>query len=159
MYVVHCEFFWNGFPPKNEWNALNAIWSRAFGPSIIRHLITHVLTICHVKLAQSAALYQKRFDLRSLSPALRNLRLLLVILSFFPLLVGNKLGRFAQSARRISKESYFSLTSQPQSCARDEYHFRPGNTHTKTARAAFGVSLATGSPHWTRDSSRIWRHV
>ena len=36
-------------------------------------LITRVLTICHVKLTQSTALKQKRFDLRSLSPALRNL--------------------------------------------------------------------------------------
>ena len=32
----------------------------------------------HVKLAQSTALEQKRFDLRLLSPALRNLWLLLV---------------------------------------------------------------------------------
>ena len=51
---------------------------RPFGPSITRNLITRVLTICHVKLTQSTALEQKRFDLRSLSPALRNLWLLLV---------------------------------------------------------------------------------
>jgi len=43
-----------------------------------RTLITRVLTICHVKLAQSSALEQKRFNFRSLSPALRNLWLLQV---------------------------------------------------------------------------------
>ena len=42
------------------------------------HLITRVLTICHGKLTQSTALEQKCFDL-SLSPALRNLQLLLVL--------------------------------------------------------------------------------
>ena len=42
-----------------------------------RTLITRVLTIGHVKLTQSTALEQKRFDLRWLSPALRNLWLLL----------------------------------------------------------------------------------
>ena len=47
-----------------------------FGPSITRNLLTRVLTICHVKLTQSTALEQKRFDLRLLSPALRNLWLL-----------------------------------------------------------------------------------
>ena len=36
-----------------------------------------VLTICHMKLVQSTALEQKRFYLRSLSLALRNLWLLL----------------------------------------------------------------------------------
>ena len=50
---------------------------RPFGPSITRNLITRVLTICHVKLFRTA-LEQKRFDLRSLSPALRNLWLLLI---------------------------------------------------------------------------------
>ena len=40
-----------------------------------------VLTICHVKLTQSTALEQKRFDLRSLSPALRNLWLLLLLIT------------------------------------------------------------------------------
>ena len=37
---------------------------------VTRNLITRVLTICHVKLTQSTAMEQKRFDLRSLSPAL-----------------------------------------------------------------------------------------
>ena len=64
---------------KNVWNAQNAIWSHAFGPSIALNLITRVLTICHVKLTQSTTMEQKRFDLWSLSPALRNLWLLLVI--------------------------------------------------------------------------------
>ena len=41
--------------------------------SITRIVITHVLTISHVKLTQSTAIEQKR-----LSPALRNLWLLLV---------------------------------------------------------------------------------
>ena len=39
-----------------------------------------VWTICHMKLRQSAALEQKRLDLRSLSPALPNLWLSLVII-------------------------------------------------------------------------------
>ena len=38
-----------------------------------RNLITRVLTNCHIKLTQSTAKEQKRFDLRSLSPALCNL--------------------------------------------------------------------------------------
>ena len=57
-----------------------AIWTRAFRPSTPRNLITHILTICYVKPTQRTALEQKRFDLRSLSPALRNLWLLLVVL-------------------------------------------------------------------------------
>ena len=44
-----------------------------------RNLITRVLTICQVKLMQSTALEQKRFDLQSLSPVLRKLWLLLVL--------------------------------------------------------------------------------
>ena len=50
-----------------------------FGPSITGNLIRHVLTICHMKLMQSTGLEEKHFDLRSLSPTLRNLWLLLVI--------------------------------------------------------------------------------
>ena len=48
--------------------------------SYTRILITRVLTYCHghVKRTQSTALKQKRFDLRSLSPTLPNLWLLLV---------------------------------------------------------------------------------
>ena len=42
-----------------------------------RNLITCVLTICHVKPRRSTASEQKRLDLRPLSPALRNLWLLL----------------------------------------------------------------------------------
>ena len=38
---------------RNEWNAQNAIWSHAFGFAVSRNLITHVLTIPHVKLTQS----------------------------------------------------------------------------------------------------------
>ena len=56
---------------------------RASGPSITRNRLTRVLTICHVKLTQSTSLEQKRFDLRSLSPALRNLWLLLVLIVIF----------------------------------------------------------------------------
>ena len=51
---------------------------RTFGPSITHKLITRVLTIRQVKLAQSTALEQKRFDLRSWSPTFRNLWFLLV---------------------------------------------------------------------------------
>ena len=46
---------------------------RTFGPSITHKLITRVLTICHMKLAQSTALEQQRFDLRSLSPTFNKL--------------------------------------------------------------------------------------
>ena len=49
---------------KNEWNARNAVWSRASRPSAPRNLITRVLTICHVKLTQSTAMEQKRLHLR-----------------------------------------------------------------------------------------------
>ena len=63
---------------NNEWNAQKAVWSRAFRPSTHCNLITLVLTICHVKLTQSTAFKQKRLDLRSLSPALPNLWLLLI---------------------------------------------------------------------------------
>ena len=62
----------------NEWNAQNAIWSLKFGISVIRNLISRVLTIHHVKLAHSVE--QKRFDLPLLTPLLRNLWLLLVFL-------------------------------------------------------------------------------
>ena len=45
-----------------------------------RNLLTHVLDIYHVvKVMQSTALEQKRFDLRLLSPAFRHLRLFLVV--------------------------------------------------------------------------------
>ena len=47
-----------------------------------RNLITPVLTNCHMKLTQSTVVEQKRFDLLSLSLALCNLWLLLVILFF-----------------------------------------------------------------------------
>ena len=50
----------------------------AYRVSIPRNLITRVLTICHVKFTQSTVLKRKRFDLLYLSPALRNLWLLLV---------------------------------------------------------------------------------
>ena len=51
------------------------------GPSITCNLITHVLTTYHVKLAQSTALEQKRFDLRLLLPAFCNLWLSLVLMT------------------------------------------------------------------------------
>ena len=57
---------------------LLVIWSRVF------------LTVCHVKRTQSTAFAQKRFDLRSLSPSLRNLWLLLVLIkqqNLFPLIL------------------------------------------------------------------------
>ena len=57
------------------------ITQHVFEPSITRNLITRVLTICHAKLRQSTALGQKRFELRSLSPVLSNLCLLLVLTS------------------------------------------------------------------------------
>ena len=50
-----------------------------FGPSITRNLFTRALTICQVQLVQSTALEPKPFDLRSLSPALRNVWLFLVL--------------------------------------------------------------------------------
>ena len=54
---------------------------RAFPPSNPRNLITRVLTICHEKHTQSThCVGAKAFELRSLSPALCNLFLLLVYL-------------------------------------------------------------------------------
>ena len=47
--------------------------------------MTRVVTFCHTKLTQITALEQKHFDLRSLSPALRNLWLLLVIMKYIQL--------------------------------------------------------------------------
>ena len=41
--------------------------------------LLELVSICHVKLMQSTALEQNRFDLQSLSPALRKLWLLLVL--------------------------------------------------------------------------------
>ena len=75
-HVCSYSLIWSS--TENEWNASHAIWSHAFRPSITCDLITHVLTICHVKLTQSTVFEQKCFDLPSLSPALRNLWLLLV---------------------------------------------------------------------------------
>ena len=72
----YCVFVWTS--TKNVWNASNALWSRLFGPSITRHLITRVLTVTW-KLRQSTALKPKRFGLWSLSPALCSLWLLLVL--------------------------------------------------------------------------------
>ena len=46
---------------------------------IVRNLIRSILTTYHVKLTQSKELGQKRLDLRLLSPALCNIRLLLVM--------------------------------------------------------------------------------
>ena len=68
-----------GLPLGMNGMHINAIWSCTFGPSITRNLITCVLTICHVKLTRSTALEQKRCDLRSLSPVLLYLWLLLVL--------------------------------------------------------------------------------
>ena len=61
----------------------NAISSPAFRPSTPRNLIRRVLAMCHVKLTQSTALERKRFDRPSLSSALRNLWLLLVLRGLF----------------------------------------------------------------------------
>ena len=91
-------FVWTS--TKNEWNAQNAIWSPAFGLSNPRNLITRVLTLCHVKLTQSTLLEQKRFNLRSLLPALRNLWLLLKLDS--PIL------------GRVTTTAWHQLTAGPQ---------------------------------------------
>ena len=49
------------FDFHKEWmQCTQRIWSREFGSSITRNLITRVLTICHVKLPQSTTLEQKR---------------------------------------------------------------------------------------------------
>ena len=76
MYVasIHLDFI------KNEWHAENAILSCMFQPSTPHNLIVHVLTVCHLKLTQGTALERNCFDLRSLSPTLPNLWLLLVII-------------------------------------------------------------------------------
>ena len=61
----------------------------------------HFLTICHVELTQSTALEQKHFDLRSLSPALCNLWLLLVIIFYYKF-VFSKEGKIAGRAVLIA---------------------------------------------------------
>ena len=66
-----------GLPLRMNGMQRTLMCSRAFGTSISRNLITRVLTIYHVKLTRSTVFAQKRFDLRSMSPALRNLWLLL----------------------------------------------------------------------------------
>ena len=63
---------------KNEWNSSKAICDHARSDLGTCNFITRVLIIYHVKVMQSTAFEQKRFDLRSLSPILCNLWLLLV---------------------------------------------------------------------------------
>ena len=63
---------------------MKGMYITLFGPSITRNLITRVLTICHVK-----ALEQKRFNLRSLSLALRNFWLLLVVIYCLIMMIMN----------------------------------------------------------------------
>ena len=70
------SFVWTS--TKNEWNSSKAICDHARSDLGTCNFITRVLIICHVKVTQSTAFEQKRFDLRSLSPILRNLWLLLV---------------------------------------------------------------------------------
>ena len=70
------SFVWTS--TKNEWNSSKAICDHARSDLGTCNFITRVLIIYHVKVKQSTAFEQKRFDLRSLSPILRNLWLLLV---------------------------------------------------------------------------------
>ena len=51
-----------GLPLRMNGMQRTLMWSRAFGTSISRNLITRVLTIYHVKLTQSTAFAQKRFE-------------------------------------------------------------------------------------------------
>ena len=62
---------------KNEWNAQNAIWSRAFGLSITRNFITRVLT------TQSTAMEQKRKK----KPDRRLPNVIAVTLDLWPLVI------------------------------------------------------------------------
>ena len=55
--------------------------THVLGPSITCNLIMHVLTTYHMKLAQSTALEQKRFNLRLLLPAFCNFWLSLVLMT------------------------------------------------------------------------------
>ena len=59
-------------PCMNEWNAQNAIWSRAFGLFITRNVITRVDYLSRETYAKHND-GAKAFDLRSLSPALCDL--------------------------------------------------------------------------------------
>jgi len=65
-----------------EWTKCNNL-IMCFLTFYLCNLITCVLIICHVKLTQSTALEQKRFDLRSFSPTLPNFWLLLVTIFFY----------------------------------------------------------------------------
>ena len=56
-----------------ERNLITRVWT------LYHSLFHHACFGSHLKLTQSTAMDQKRFNLRSLSPALRNLWLLLVI--------------------------------------------------------------------------------
>ena len=47
---------------KNEWNAQNAVWSRAFRTSTPSHLITRVLTVCQWNLSKIPVWGAKAFD-------------------------------------------------------------------------------------------------
>ena len=80
VYCLQPAFVWTS--TKNVWNARNAVWSRAFGPSIARtdHACFDFPTRKAYANHTSTVMEQKRFDLRSLSPALRNLWLLLSLL-------------------------------------------------------------------------------
>ena len=59
--------------PLRMYGMHRTLWSWASRPSTPCNLIMRVLTICHVKLMQSTAMEQKRFDLWSLSSPLPNL--------------------------------------------------------------------------------------
>ena len=80
-YASHvCSQHSFGLPLRMNADAQKAIWPRAFGPSFSRNPITRVFTICHVIFTQSPAIERKRFDFWSLSPAVRNFWLLLVVI-------------------------------------------------------------------------------
>ena len=68
------SFVWTS--TKNEWNSSKAICDHARSDLGTCNFITRVLIIYHVKVTQSTAFEQKRFDLRSLPPILCNLWLL-----------------------------------------------------------------------------------
>ena len=86
MILVESFFFLPS--TKNEWNAQNAILI-TFVSTLHLSFYDHVCFIYQVKLTQSTTLEQKRFDLRSLSPALPTLitsnydKFLLVIIIIF----------------------------------------------------------------------------
>ena len=95
---------------KNEWNAQNAVWSRAFRPSTTRHLITRVLTVCQWNLSKSPVLGAKAFDCVWTSDRCRPYSVTFGYYKFIKLLIATYIYFFFSSTRFSSQ--YFNQRSE-----------------------------------------------